>query len=96
MSSQMLLTFIPILSLFVSAGSLLFTIRIYAKRRTFENENHFFNYKLEQYGNIVYHASELLELLYKNLYDIKYMMKYKCFRNPHSKKILLCLRLDRP
>lgn len=62
----------PILSLVLSAAAFLFTVLIYRRRRTFENENHFFNYKLEQYGNIIANASELLELIYTNLHDLLY------------------------
>ncbi|MFZ2782963.1 MAG: hypothetical protein WAZ36_01085 [Sediminibacterium sp.] len=63
---------ISILSLVVSAGALLFTILIYQKRRTFENENHFFQYKLQQYELIISQASGLLELLHENFHDLLY------------------------
>lgn len=63
---------ISILSLTVSAGALLFTILIYQRRRTFENENHFFQYKLQQYGLIIETASELLELMHNNFHDLLY------------------------
>jgi hypothetical protein len=64
--------FISILSLIVSAGALFFTILIYQKRRTFENENHFFQYKLEQYGLLIGQVSGLLELLHNNFHDLLY------------------------
>lgn len=63
---------ISVLSLIVSAGALLFTILIYQKRRTFENENHFFQYKLQQYGLIIAQASGVLELLHDNFQDLLY------------------------
>lgn len=65
---------IPILSLLLSAAAFFFTVLIYRRRRTFENENHFFSYKLEQYGHIIANASELLELIYTNLHDLLYEM----------------------
>lgn len=51
---------------------MLFTILIYRKRRTFENENHFFQYKLEQYGLLIGQVSGLLELLHNNFHDLLY------------------------
>lgn len=63
---------LPILSFIVSLAGFTFTILIYRQRRTFENENHFFNYKLDQYGQIVAGASSLLELIYDRLHELLY------------------------
>ncbi|MBN8837197.1 MAG: hypothetical protein J0I09_08060 [Sphingobacteriia bacterium] len=63
---------IAVLSLTVSAAAFFFTVMIYRKRRTFENENHFFQYKLQQYGTIIETVSQLLELMHRNFYDLLY------------------------
>jgi hypothetical protein len=61
---------ISILSLILSAAAFFFTVLIYRRRRTFENENHFFIYKLQQYGEIISGASGLMELFHANLHDL--------------------------
>ncbi|MES2330718.1 MAG: hypothetical protein V4539_14030 [Bacteroidota bacterium] len=72
MTQSLLTTLLPII---ISAGALTISGLIYVRRRTVENENHFFNFKLEQYIKIIESASTVhnpVKLTYLNRSKLTY------------------------
>lgn len=56
-------------------GAFIISYKVYKRQRSFENENHFFKYKMEQYHLIIQSAFELLDEYHAAFHDIKEEIK---------------------
>jgi hypothetical protein len=68
-------TFISLLPIISAAGALIISVLVYRRQKTVDNENHFFNFKLDQYYKIIESASSTLEIIYKCLHDYKFELE---------------------
>lgn len=59
-----------IISTAIAAGALAISILVYFRHKSIDNENFFFQYKIEQYAQLINVSSELLELLHQSFVDV--------------------------
>lgn len=65
-----------LISMLTALCAVLISNKVYIRQRSFENENHFFKYKIEQYQQLVISAFETLDLYDDIIDDGKYMEEY--------------------
>lgn len=59
-----------IISIAIAAGALVISILVYLRQKSLDNENFIFQYKIEQYSQLINASSELLESLYRSFVDV--------------------------
>jgi hypothetical protein len=64
--------FSDIITSVISGIALVLSILAYRRQRSFDNENHFFQVKLENYSEIIGSAAEVFGSVYDNLQEIEY------------------------
>jgi hypothetical protein len=51
-------------------GAFIVSIFVFLRQRSFENENYFFNYKLEQYNHIVHKTADILHWCFQTIEEL--------------------------
>lgn len=65
-----------LISMLTALCAVLISYKVYIRQRSFENENHFFKYKIEQYQQLVISAFETLDIYDVIIDEGKYMKEY--------------------